>query len=93
VRNSDHHWIQVRVLERNESDAVGARVAFGSLEKPRWRYVQPGYSYCSSNDPAVHLGLGRDAGAITVRVHWADGEITNFGELEADRRHVVQRQL
>ncbi len=88
---SNANWIRIRVLEGSGGDAIGARVAIGPKSSRRWRHIQPGYSYCSSNDPRAHFGLGSSSKAIEVHVIWSDGTSHSFGTLSANRSHTLRR--
>ena len=48
-------------------------------------------SYASANDARVVFGLSGDAATAAVRVHWPDGRIEQFGELEPGRYHSLRR--
>jgi hypothetical protein len=81
----------LRVLDRRGLDAIGAVVRLEAAGRPQYRQVQPNQSYCSSNDPRVHFGLGAAARAERVTVRWPDGQEEVFGPLEADRIHELRR--
>ena len=59
-------------------------------EHVQWRRVDPAYSYCSSNDPRVHFGLG-DATEVEVLVRWPDGAETGFGARAVGTYHGLAR--
>jgi hypothetical protein len=79
------HWILFRVLERSGRDALGATLTLRLGERRLRRDVSSAYSYCASNDPRVHVGLGAETTAREVRVRWVDGELESFGDFAADR--------
>ena len=80
------HWLSLRVLRRGgKGFAYGAAVevtADGIVWKRR---VQPAFSYLSSSDPRVHLGVGKSL-RCHVEVRWPDG---TKRELETDVDRVV----
>jgi hypothetical protein len=84
------HWVRFRVLDRHGSDALGAAVTLMLGERDVRRDVQVAYSYCASNDPRVHFGLGDETIARDVKVRWPDGRVEELGDLEADRDHVIR---
>ena len=47
------------------------------------------YSYCSANDPRVHVGLGAASGVDAVTVLWPDSAAERFGPLAAGAEHVL----
>jgi hypothetical protein len=85
------HWIELRVLDERGGDALGASVELGALGRTMRREVTVCSSYCSSNDPRVHFGLGQAKVATAVAVTWTDGASEGFGDLPADGIHVVRK--
>jgi hypothetical protein len=85
-------WIAARVLERSGSDALGARVRLRAGGRDRWRILDTGSSYCSSQSPVVHFGLEPSARVEELEVHWTDGTRQSFGALAAERTHVLRRE-
>ena len=47
-----------RVRNERGIDAVGAVISIETQGRRQYRLVQTAYSYCASNDPRVHFGLG-----------------------------------
>ncbi len=78
------HWIRLHVRERSGRDALGARVELSIGERRVTRTVRSAYSYLSSSDPAIHVGLGPATEVRDVVVRWADGTTEPFGNLPAD---------
>ena len=91
IVGSRGHWVQLAVRDREGRHALHARVRIDAGGRSRWRRVERGYSYCASNDPRVHCGLGSATAVDKVTVYWEDGTTSDFGRLEADRAHVLQR--
>ena len=56
-----------------------------------WRMAQPAYSYASSNDPRVHVGLGQATQVESVLVRWPDGAEERFVITEVDRYLTLRR--
>ena len=84
-------WVGFRVLDARGIDAPGASVELRALGRKLHRDVAPCSSYCSSNDPRVHFGLGSSETAEDVTVTWPGGEREAFGAKPADRYHVLKR--
>jgi len=88
------HWLGIRVID----PALGGRDAFGAevvvqAGSRRWsRLVQPGYSYCSSNDPRVHFGLGAATTVDSIQVLWPDGVEERFTGGAVDRYLVLRKR-
>jgi hypothetical protein len=85
------HWVGFRVLDQRGRDALGAAVRIDAGERAQWRQVQRAYSYCASNDPRVHFGLGELSAVDRVTVRWPDGREEAFGTVEVDARYELQR--
>ncbi|HVS66382.1 MAG TPA: CRTAC1 family protein [Thermoanaerobaculia bacterium] len=81
------HWLGVRAVGRDgRRDMLGARaVVLRPGEPPHVRRVHTDGSFASSNDPRALFGLGEDASAVTVRIHWPDGSAEEWSGLPVDR--------
>ena len=77
-------FLILRVLDRRGRDAYGAVVKCVIGETVRTFEVRAAYSYCATNDPRVHLGLGSAATVDRVEVRWPDGSIDTFGPFQAN---------
>jgi hypothetical protein len=53
--------------------------------------VQPAYSYASSSDPRVQIGLGGIATVDSIQVRWPDGLEETFPGTSADRYLTLRR--
>jgi hypothetical protein len=85
------HWLLVRVLDEHGRDALGAQVRMTVGNRSIRRDVQAAYSYLASNDPRVHVGLGREIISHNVTVRWIDGSTEVYGDLPADRVTTIRR--
>ena len=92
IVGSRGHWVQLDVRDGKRRYALHARVRIDAEGVSRWRRVERAYSYCASNDPRIHCGLGSATTVDKVTVHWEDGSTSEFGPLEVDRVHVLQRK-
>jgi hypothetical protein len=90
-----NHWLLVRALTADgKRDALGARlrVVAGDGSGRSWtRFAQAAYSYCSSNDPRAHFGLGKTDKIQGIEVNWPDGSKENFENSGVDRQVVVRQ--
>ncbi len=81
------HWLAVRAtIPRWKRDAYGAEVTVRAGGKAYWRLLNPGYSYCSSNDARCHFGLGPSDRYDAIDVLWPDGNRETFPGGAADRQ-------
>lgn len=83
--------LQVRAVDATGRDAYGAIVRLRVGDRTLRREIRAAYSYCSSNDPRAHVGLGEHDEATDVTVQWPDGEVESFGTLEAGRLHTLRQ--
>lgn len=77
-------FLILRVLDRRGRDAYGAVVTCLIGETVRSFEVRAAYSYCATNDPRVHIGLGSRTTIDRVEVRWPDGSIDTFGPFQAN---------
>jgi hypothetical protein len=86
------NWLGVRVVDPAlKRDAYGAEIVVEAGKRSWRRWVNPGSSYLSSNDPRAHFGLGNLQRVDRIRVTWPDGTRESFpgGSVNA---HVVLRK-
>jgi hypothetical protein len=80
------HWLLLRVIDPTlHRDAYGAVVTVHAGGKQWLRLVNPAYSYLCSNDPRVHIGLGKEAQIDRIEVRWPDGAAETFPGGRVDR--------
>ncbi|MCH7813513.1 MAG: ASPIC/UnbV domain-containing protein [Planctomycetes bacterium] len=80
-----------RLLTEQRRDAYGAMVRLEAAGEVQWRAAVPAYSYCTSNDPRVHFGLGESTAVDEVTVQWPDGQTESFGPLPGGRLHELRQ--
>jgi hypothetical protein len=88
------HWLAVRVLldkAHGGRDAYGAEVTVRAGGRRWTRLVNPGFSYLSSCDTAVHFGLGEFRRVDSVCVRWPDGRRQTFAGCGVDRKIVLRQ--
>jgi len=84
------HWIRFNVLSRKGTCAIGAGLRIEAEGKTYWLYVCPNETYCSSNDPRVHCGLGDAQKVDRIAVRWPDGTEDSFGLFEAGHSYELR---
>ncbi len=84
-------WMMFRVLDEHGRDALGARLTVRIGSATIARDVRAAYSYLSSNDPRVHIGLGMETSVRDVTVQWPGGSRERFDDATADRIVVLRR--
>ena len=85
------HWAAFRVLDAHGRDALGAELTITVGARTIRREVRAAYSYLASNDPRVHVGLGKETAARNVAVRWPDGTREAFGDVRADQVAILAR--
>ncbi len=85
------HWALLDVLERSGAPALGAEVRVSVGTRVLRRDVRSAFSYCASNDPRVHIGLGPMLRIDLVEVRWGNGSREVFGPFAADAVHRLRR--
>jgi hypothetical protein len=85
------HWLRIRVVEPSGRDALGAKVTVRLGDRSLTRVVRAAYSYCSSSDPAIHLGLGDRTEVDSIVVKWPEGETRTYGPQDVDQTIVLSR--
>jgi hypothetical protein len=87
-----NQWIGLQLEGRSPSPrcAYGARVLCETMSRTLIRELQPGYSYLSSSDPRLLLGLGQTNGAVRVTVTWPSGKVQSFAGLQPGRYHKLK---
>jgi hypothetical protein len=90
IASTRGHWLAMLVLDEKGHECPGAMVSVRVGERTQSRLVGRGYSYCASNDPRVHFGVGRAERVDEVTVRWQDGSVESFGALEADRAYTLK---
>lgn len=73
-----NHWVSFRVLDPTGADAIGARIHVEINGRKIMREVRTAYSYCSANDPRIHIGLGTNSQIQKATVTWVDGAVEEF---------------
>ena len=64
----------------------GARVEGQLGDLKIHRQATRHYSYCVSNSPLLHIGLGGEPALRSIRVHWPNGKTSEHGDVSAGSR-------
>jgi hypothetical protein len=84
-------FLSVRVLDEHGRDALGATLRCVIGGATRVVEVRAAYSYCATNDPRVHLGLGPAPRVDRIEVRWVDGATTSHGPYDAGAFVTIRR--
>ena len=87
---TQNHWITLKLIgHKSNRDAIGAEVRLKSARSSQMAVVTTGGSYLSSSDKRVHFGLGADAVATSIEIHWPSGIVQTLPNVSADQMLTV----
>jgi enediyne biosynthesis protein E4 len=88
---NQNHWLEFK-LEGTKSnrDGIGARIKLVTKSGAQYNHMTTACGYASSSAGPVHFGLGKDAVADLVEIHWPSGIVQTLKNVEADRVVVVK---
>ncbi len=83
---TSNHWLTLSLIgHRSNRDGIGAEIRVTTTAGTQTRTVSTAGSYLSSNDKRAHFGLGKDAVASKVEIHWPSGIVQTLTDVKADR--------
>ncbi len=87
-----NHWLGFRLIgRRSNRDGIGARIRMQtSSGRTQWNHVTTSVGYASSSSPVAHFGLGPEASAREVEIHWPSGARQKLANVSPDRVVVVR---
>jgi hypothetical protein len=88
---SDHHWLGIELVGRDNRDVVGAKLVLGAGNQRQTRFAQGGGSYLSSGDRRHLFGLGSATKIDGLTVVWPSGRTQQWDgkQLAVDRYHRI----
>jgi hypothetical protein len=86
---SEHHWLGVELIGRDNRDVVGAKLVLEAGGQRQTRFAQGGGSYLSSGDRRHLFGLGTATKVDRLTVVWPSGRTQQWdsSRLSADQFH------
>jgi hypothetical protein len=80
------HWLDI-ALEGTKSnrDGIGARIQVTTKSGTQYNHMTTSVGYASSSYGPVHFGLGADATAASVVIHWPSGIVQTLKDVRGDR--------
>ena len=83
---TQNHWLTLALVgHKSNRDAIGAEVKVTTPKGSQFATVTTSGSYLSSSDKRVHFGLGSEAAAQSVEVHWPSGGQQKLSNVRADQ--------
>jgi hypothetical protein len=81
-----NHWLTLSLAgHRSNRDAIGAEIHLTTSAGTQLLTVSTAGSYLSSNDKRAHFGLGKDAVASKIEIHWPSGVVQTLTNVKGDR--------
>jgi hypothetical protein len=81
-----NHWLTLLLVgHRSNRDGIGAEIHVTTGSGTQLETVSTAGSYLSSNDKRAHFGLGKDAVASKVEIHWPSGIVQTLTDVKGDR--------
>ena len=85
-----NNWIRLDIRNKFGSPALGA-IAEITLpnQNKYYKLVQSSTGYASSQDPAIHIGLGDATEISDLKITWQNGVTKTLGTLKASQTHII----
>jgi enediyne biosynthesis protein E4 len=81
-----NHWLTLSLVgHRSNRDGIGAEIHVTTSTGTQMETVSTAGSYLSSNDKRAHFGLGKDATAGKVEIHWPSGIVQTLTDVKGDQ--------
>ena len=88
---NQNHWLEFKLHgTKSNRDGIGARIKLVTKSGAQYNHMTTASGYASSSAGPVHFGLGKDAVADLVEIHWPSGIVQTLKNVEADRVVVVK---
>jgi enediyne biosynthesis protein E4 len=91
---NQNHWLEFKLegagtKTKSNRDGIGARIKLVTKSGAQYNHMTTACGYASSSAGPVHFGLGKDAVADLVEIHWPSGTVQTLKNVAADRVVVV----
>ena len=91
-REKSGNWLIVRAFDPAlNRDAYGAQISVMLDDKKILRLINPGYSFCSSNDPRAHFGLALNSNPVNIVIEWPGGDIETYNGISVNQIITLQK--
>ncbi|MBI5009655.1 MAG: ASPIC/UnbV domain-containing protein [Bacteroidia bacterium] len=89
---NSNHWLGLTLKGKiGPASAISAKVIVTAGSSRQVLINQWGTSYLSANDPRLHIGLGQNKKIKKLEIHWMDGTMETYDNIEADRYITIQQ--
>ena len=86
-----NHWFGVHLIgTKSNRDGIGAALKITAGDFVSYDQAKGGMSYCSSQDPRIHFGLGSHTKVDTLEIAWPSGAHQVIHDIPADQIVTVE---
>jgi len=83
---NSNHWLGLTLKGRQgQAAAISAKVTVTAGEMKQVLINQWATGYLSSNDPRLHIGLGKNKKIDILEIKWSDGTIETYKNIDSNR--------
>ena len=87
----NNHWLEFKLQgTKSNRDGIGARIKVVTKSGTQYNHMTTSAGYASSSAGPVHFGLGRNASADLVEIHWPSGIVQQMRDVTGDRVVLVK---
>ena len=81
-----NHWIEFKLQgTKSNRDGIGARIKVVTKSGAQYNHMTTSSGYASSSAGPVHFGLGANASADLVEIHWPSGIVQTMKDVQGDQ--------
>jgi hypothetical protein len=90
----NNHWLEFKLQgTKSNRDGIGARIKVVTKSGAQYNHMTTSCGYASSSGGPVHFGLGANASADLVEIHWPSGIVQQLKEVAGDRAVAVKEPV
>ena len=87
----NNHWLEFKLQgTKSNRDGIGARIKVVTKSGAQYNHMTISTGYASSSAGPVHFGLGKNAAADLVEIHWPSGIVQQMHAVAGDRIVLVK---
>jgi len=81
-----NHWLEFKLQgTKSNRDGIGTRIKVVTKSGAQYNHMTTSAGYASSSAGPVHFGLGTNASADLVEIHWPSGIVQQMRDVAGDR--------
>src|SRR5580765_4246169 len=86
-----NHWIEFKLQgTKSNRDGISARIKVVTKSGAQYNHMTTSCGYASSSAGPVHFGLGSNATADSVEIHWPSGIVQQIKDVAGDQMMLVK---